>query len=92
MDILYIESLDDYVKVYLKDKEIITRENISTLEQRLIPHHFVRIHRSFIVSTKAVTSFSAEGVDIEKKFLPFGRAFKQGAVVILGMKEKGLKN
>jgi len=85
-DILYIESLDDYVKVFLKDKVIITRENISTLEQKLSGHHFVRIHRSFIVSIKAVTTFSAEGVDIGKIFLPFGRAFKQGAWAILGLK------
>ena len=92
MDILYIESLDDYVKVYLRDREIITRENISTLEKKLTPYHFVRIHRSFIVSTKSITSFSAEGVDIDKKFIPFGRAFKQGALAILGMKEKGFKN
>ncbi len=92
MDILYIESLDDYVKVYLNNKEIITRENISTLEQKLAASHFVRIHRSFIVSTKSITSFSAEGVDIDKKFIPFGRAFKQGALAILGMKEKGFKN
>ncbi len=92
MDILYLESLDDYVKVYLNDKEIITRENISTLEKKLTPYHFVRIHRSFIVSTMAITSFSAEGVDIDKKFLPFGRAFKQGALAILGIKEKGFKS
>jgi DNA-binding LytR/AlgR family response regulator len=90
-DILYIESLDDYVKVALKDKVIITRENISTLEQKLSGHHFVRIHRSFIVSIKAVTTFSAEGVDIGKMFLPFGRAFKQGAWANLGLKEKGSK-
>ena len=87
-DILYTESLDDYVKVYLKDKVIITRENISTLEQKLAPYHFVRIHRSFIVSTKRITSFSAEGLNIDKKFLPFGRAFKQEALAILGIKEK----
>jgi DNA-binding LytR/AlgR family response regulator len=87
-DILYMESLDDYVKVYLKDKVITTRENISTLEQKLTPYHFVRIHRSFVVSTRRIASISAEGVDIDKKFLPFGRAFKQGALAILGMKEK----
>lgn len=87
-DITYIESLDDYVKVFLKDKIITTRENISTLEKKLAGHHFVRIHRSFIVSTKGITSISAEGVDIEKKFLPFGRAFKQGALARLGVKKK----
>ena len=84
-DVLYVESLDGYVKVYVKDKIIITRENISTLELKLSGNHFVRIHRSFIVSAKAITSVSAEGVEITNKFLPFGRAFKQGALAMLGI-------
>lgn len=84
-NILYIESLDEYVKVHLKDKVIVTRENISALEQKLSGNHFVRIHRSFIVSTKTITTVSADGVDINKKFLPFGRSFKQGALAKLGI-------
>jgi DNA-binding LytR/AlgR family response regulator len=84
-DVLYVESLDGYVKVHLKDKVIITRENISTLEQKLPGNLFVRIHRSFIISTKYVTSISAEGVELHKKILPFGRAFKQGAMAMLGI-------
>ena len=84
-DVLYIESLDEYVKVYIKDKIIITRENISTLELKLSGNHFVRIHRSFIVSTKAITSVSAEGVELTNKFLPFGRAFKLWALAMLGI-------
>lgn len=84
-DVLYIESLDGYVKVHLNDRIIITRENISTLEEKLPGNLFVRIHRSFIVSTNAITSMSAEGVELNKKILPFGRAFKQGAMSMLGI-------
>ena len=84
-DVLYIESLDDYVKVHLKEKIIVTRENISTLEEKLPRNLFVRIHRSFIVSTKAITSVSTEGVEVTNKFLPFGRAFKHGALAMLGI-------
>ncbi len=84
-DIQYIESLDDYVKVYFKDKVIVTRENISALEQRLTGSHFVRIHRSFVVSTKAIASVSSEGVEVAGKLLPFGRTFKQGALAMIGI-------
>ena len=84
-EVLYIESLDDYVKVHLKEKIIVTRENISTLEEKLPRNLFVRIHRSFIVSTRAITSVSAEGVELNKNLLPFGRAFKQGAMAMLGI-------
>lgn len=84
-DIVYIESLDEYVKVHANDKTFVTRENISTLEQKLDKSFFVRIHRSFIVSTKWVISVSAEGVELRNKILPFGRAFRQSALAALGL-------
>jgi DNA-binding LytR/AlgR family response regulator len=87
-DILYIESLDEYVKVYVRDKTLITRENISALEQKLSKNSFVRIHRSFIVSAKRVTSLSSDGVELGNKLLPFGRAYKQSALAALGIQVK----
>src|SRR5690349_3486211 len=80
-DILYIESLDDYVKVFLKNKVLITRENISSLETKLPANQFVRIHRSFIVAINEVSSLSAEGVQISGKDLPFGRVYRKSALL-----------
>jgi DNA-binding LytR/AlgR family response regulator len=81
--ILYVESLDNYVKVVLTDKTIITRETITSLEKRLSPPDFVRIHRSFIVNAKHIQTLSQESVRIADKELPLGRAFKQRALSIL---------
>ena len=78
-EIAWIESLDDYVKVFLPQQTLITRESISSLAARL-PAGFVRIHRSFIINSKLVRSFSAEGVTIQGKELPFGRAFRRVAL------------
>lgn len=88
-DVLYLESLDDYVKIFLRDKILVTRENITSLDQRLPREKFVRIHRSFIVSVGSVNTVSAEGVELGSKRLPFGRAFKQMALAALGVNEKG---
>lgn len=82
-DILFIESLDDYVKVNLKSGTLITRENISTLEQKLPGDKFVRIHRSFLIAVKEVSAISAETIQMGKKEFPFGRAFKKSALAIL---------
>ena len=81
--ILYVESLDNYVKIVLKDKTIITRETISSLEKRLASPDFVRIHRSFIVNSKNIQTLSQESVRIADKELPLGRAFKQRALSLL---------
>lgn len=85
-DIQYIESLDDYVKVHQVNGVLIVKENISQLEEKLGKHQFVRIHRSFLVSAKVVKSVSADGVEIDNKVLPFGRAFKNGAMALLGVR------
>ena len=85
-EILFIESLDEYVKVHLKNKLMITRENISILEQKLPAERFVRIHRSFLVSIKSITAIASDGVEIAGKILPFGRAFKQSALAGLKVK------
>ena len=87
-EILYIESLDDYVKVFLRGRVLITRENISTLEEKLSGLQFVRIHRSYIVSVKEIRSISGEGVQIADKDLPFGRAYKKTALTSLSIQEK----
>lgn len=85
-EIYYIESLDDYVKVHLRNRVLITRESITTLEHKLPTLAFVRIHRSFLVSAKAVVSITSDGVEINGKILPFGRAFKQSALAGLKLR------
>lgn len=84
-EILFIESLDVFVKIHLKDRVLISRENITSLEARLDKTAFVRIHRSYIVATKWVLSISSDGVDINGKLLPFGRTFKLSAMSGLGV-------
>lgn len=87
-EIVFVESLDDYVKIHLKTKVLVSRENISTLAERLATPFFVRIHRSFIVSARFVSSVSTEGVDVNGKLLPFGRAYKLSALAALGIRTK----
>ena len=86
-DVVYIESLDDYVKIHLSESVLITRENISTLEEKLPYPPFVRIHRSFIINIKWVKTISNDGIELNGKMLPFGRAFKKSALNQLSVKQ-----
>lgn len=87
-DIHFLESLDNYVKIHLKTNVLITHESISSLEERLPAHQFVRIHRSFIINSKAIQSVSTEGIYMAGKELPFGCAYKQAAMIRLGLNSK----
>ena len=75
-DILYFESLGDYVIVFTQNKKIITKERISHLAENLPQNKFIQIHRSFIVSVLKIESIGPGFVEINKKKLPVGRNYK----------------
>lgn len=76
-DIIFIESLSDYIKIHLKDKAVVTRETISNIEAKLPQHLFLRTHRSFIVAMKMIESYTNEYVELHKKAIPISRSYKE---------------
>lgn len=79
-DILYLESLSDYVKIITANNPVvITKEKISNIEEKLTMP-FLRIHRSFIVNTDKINSFSAETIGISSKELPISRSYKKATL------------
>ena len=83
-DIIYIESIKDYVKVFTTNSTIITRQTISSVEAMLSENKFFRIHRSYIVSLDKIKSFSAEMVSIGNMELPIGRLYRNGFLQLQG--------
>nr|WP_199082016.1 LytTR family DNA-binding domain-containing protein [Pedobacter sp. ASV19] len=75
-DILYAESLKDYVHVHTKEKVIISKYKISELEKELEGKGFLRIHRSFMVNLQHVTAFTANDIEIGQLELPIGDTYK----------------
>ena len=75
-DILWIESQKDYIKVVLTDRELISKQKISILEELLPEDEFLRIHRSFIISINKIESFNSSKIEIGSKELPIGRNYK----------------
>ena len=79
-EILFIESLSDYIKIHLKDKNVLTRETISSIEAKLPQKEFLRVHRSFIVALSAIDSFTNELVEIGRKQIPISRGYKESVL------------
>jgi DNA-binding LytR/AlgR family response regulator len=81
--VLYIESVKDYVKVRTDEKEIVTQQKISYLEESLPRQQFLRIHRSFIVNIDKIDAYSATDVEIGKHSIPIGRNYKNDVMKVL---------
>lgn len=82
-DIFYIESYSDYIKIHLKDETIVTRETISAIEAKLPKDEFIRIHRSFIVALRKISSFTNEQIVIQNKSLTISRSYKNEVLELL---------
>jgi DNA-binding LytR/AlgR family response regulator len=76
-DVLWIESLRDYVKVITAAQVYITKQKISFLEEMLPERKFVRIHRSCLLDLSKNKSFYAYSVEVNGHELPIGRNYKQ---------------
>ncbi len=75
-DIIYIESLKDYIKIVrVNEKPLLVKQSITSLETVLPPHLFLRIHRSYIVAISKVTAFTTHDVEIDGVEIPIGRLY-----------------
>lgn len=77
-DILYIESLKNYVSIHLKDKQIITYSTLKHFETELSTTNFVKIHKSYIVSIQSIEKTDSLTVYLYNgKNLPIGETYKK---------------
>ena len=84
-DILYIESLKDYIKVVTAARNIVTKQSISSIEEALPKNNFVRIHRSFIVAINKIESFTSDTIEIAKHELPISRMYRHEVEKLLNV-------
>lgn len=82
-DILYIEGLSEYVKIHTPEKRIVTKTSMTSMEEKLPDHDFMRIHKSYIVSLRKIEAFTSTSIEITGKELPIGRSFKNNVAKVL---------
>ncbi len=78
-DVLYVEGLKDYVKIYVKQqsKPILTRMNLKMIATKLPQQLFCRVHHSFIVALDKISAFQKTKLLVGEKELPIGRKFAE---------------
>ncbi len=74
-DILYIQSLKDYVEIHLKNKTHVIKYTLRAFEKQLTKD-FIRIHRSYIVNINKITAYTKHDIEIGNIEVPIGDNFK----------------
>lgn len=75
-DIIYIESIKDYLKINTGDKSQVTYLKIGYLAEKLPHDRFLRVHKSFIVNVGQIRSYTPSEVEMPGKIIPIGRYYK----------------
>jgi two-component system response regulator LytT len=77
-DILYIEGLKDYVKVFVQNSQrpVVSLTSLKLLESKLPEDRFMRIHRSFIVNLQKIDTIERSRIIFGKVYLPVGDQYK----------------
>lgn len=77
-NILYIEGLKDYVKIYEENsaKPVLSLMSMKSLEEMLPSSKFIRVHRSFIVQKDKIRIIDRGRIVFGKEYIPVGDSYK----------------
>ncbi len=88
-DIDLIEGLDDYIRIHTKPKSVLTLMTLKSLQEKLHPKEFLRVHRSYIVPVNKIESFGKNKIKVGGKDIPIGSSYTEVYQQLL--KTKGLE-
>ncbi|EHQ24713.1 LytR/AlgR family response regulator transcription factor [Mucilaginibacter paludis] len=82
-EILYIESIGNYVHIYLENRTLIAYLTLKGIESQLSPNEFVKIHQSFIVSFLWITAIEENQIFVGKKTIPISRNYRNNIMSLI---------
>ncbi|WP_299124005.1 LytTR family transcriptional regulator DNA-binding domain-containing protein [uncultured Winogradskyella sp.] len=75
-DILYIEAERNYCRIYSKNKEYLLVMTLKDMDEKLPRKHFLRVHRSYIISISKISEIAKSHIVIGKKAIPISKSLK----------------
>jgi DNA-binding LytR/AlgR family response regulator len=75
-EILYIESLGDYVKYFTPGKNYVTLSTLKAVEEKMSGAKFMKVHRSYIVNIQKIKDIQDNSLVIDGKVIPISKSFR----------------
>ncbi len=85
-DILYLEKDGNYITIFLKDKNILVRENMGDIFDLVPPADFIRVHKSYVVAIRHITMIEVHQLTIGQAKIPIGSTYRENLRARLGLK------
>jgi DNA-binding LytR/AlgR family response regulator len=82
-DILYAESIGNYVSICTENKKIIAYLTMKSLESQLPFDEFIKIHQSYLVNCSKIIAIEGNEIKIENKTLPISRGYRETVMKVV---------
>lgn len=75
-EIHFIEGLNEYIRIHTDNRRVVVKNSLQSIEKKLPPELFIRIHKSYIVSIPRIRAFNSTTIELENSKLRIGRNYK----------------
>jgi DNA-binding LytR/AlgR family response regulator len=76
-DIYYIEGMQSYLKIFVEDRKIMTKQSLKSMLDQLPASEFIQVHKSYIVHLSKIKSVENNRIRILDQLIPIGDSYKQ---------------
>ncbi len=76
-EILYIEGMGDYLRIFTANRRIMTLQNFKKMEEMLPENNFFRVHKSYIVALDKIESIERNRIKIADAIIPISETYKK---------------
>jgi two-component system, LytTR family, response regulator len=83
-EILYVQGMKDYLKLYTPDFTLVTHHTMNEMEKTLPSRQFLRVHRSYIVAIKHIRAIYGNSIELGKVTIPIGVNYKDTVMELVG--------
>lgn len=85
-EIIFIESMKDYLKIHTREHKLVTHQTITEMEKILPARQFMRAHKSFIVAIEHIKSIYGNTIEVGQTNIPIGNIYKSNVMNLVSRK------
>lgn len=85
-EIVFIQSMKDYLKIHTIDHKLITHQTMGDMEKLLPSRQFMRVHKSFMVAVEHIKSIYGNTIETGQVTIPIGNNYKNNVMSLIGRK------
>lgn len=87
-EIQFIEGLNEYIRIHTDTRRVVVKSSLQSIESKLPPDLFIRVHKSYIVSIARIRAFNATTIELENAKVRIGRNYKNQVFTALHFKNE----